>query len=141
MNLQPSQQGFTLIELMIVVAIIGILSFIATPAYLNYTAKSQWTSGFYEISAGKINVSTNITGDPAFDFSTAASVGLIANTKNCDITTANTAGVVTIVCAHKGGGRINGKVTTLSRDITGTWSCASTANQWIVGHEEKCTGV
>ena len=141
MNSKTSQQGLTLIELMVVTAIIGVLAFIAVPAYLNYIAKSQWTSGFSEISVGKTGVSAIIVENSSFNFSTAASIGLIANTAHCDITTANTAGVVTIVCTHKGNQRINGKVTTLSRDITGLWSCSSTADQWVVGRSEKCTGV
>ncbi len=57
MNMKKTQQGFTLIELMIVVAIIGILAAIAIPAYQDYTIRAKVTEVVVAASACKVSVS------------------------------------------------------------------------------------
>jgi type IV pilus assembly protein PilA len=53
------QKGFTLIELMIVVAIIGILAAVAIPAYQDYTVRARVTEGLSLASAAKVLVAEN----------------------------------------------------------------------------------
>jgi len=56
MNMKKAQQGFTLIELMIVVAIIGILASIAIPAYQDYITKAKWAGNIVAIAPVKMAI-------------------------------------------------------------------------------------
>ena len=73
------QQGFTLIELMIVVAIIGILAAIAIPAYQDYTIRAQVSEGLNLSAAAKVAVSEYYMDRGTFP-TTNALAGLSINT-------------------------------------------------------------
>jgi type IV pilus assembly protein PilA len=124
--------GFTLIELMIVVAIIAILASIALPAYFNYIAKSQSTAGLTDIRGGVIvfeeriqNVEGNAVGAPAGP----GEVGLAATTARCATITvagnwSDASGQI-IRCTLAGSPDIFGQTVTLTRSVQGQWPCTT----------------
>jgi type IV pilus assembly protein PilA len=71
--LKKVQQGFTLIELMIVVAIIGILAAIAIPAYQDYTVRAKVTEGLNLADSAKTSVAEGFQSNGANGVIAAAS--------------------------------------------------------------------
>lgn len=129
------QQGFTLIELMIVVAIIGVLAAIAVPQYQNYVAKSEASSALATISGIRTNVETYVLGEGKFP----------TDKKEVGITESNL-GDISLKAeeedAAKGDGSIvfefktgsplvNGKTLTLKR-TDGSWECTTTINDSVI---------
>ncbi|MES2671188.1 MAG: pilin [Pseudomonadota bacterium] len=122
------QQGFTLIELMIVVAIIAILAAIALPAYQNYVAKSQSTSGLADIRGGVTAFEEGIQSGERVGAATNPDIGLAATTPRCTIAVAGAwtaASGQTIACTLKGNPNVAGKTVTLTRDAQGQWVCTN----------------
>lgn len=132
------QKGFTLIELMIVVAIIGILAAIAIPQYQNYVARAQISEAVNLMGGAKTPLEEFISSNGAFPDGTSsgetlADLGIapnngkyVASITIAEGTADDNAGQLIAQMAGSGvASQIQGKELALTRTASGEWTCST----------------
>ncbi|EGQ8157305.1 prepilin-type N-terminal cleavage/methylation domain-containing protein [Vibrio parahaemolyticus] len=118
---QKKQQGFTLIELMIVVAIIGVLSAIAVPAYQNYVAKSEAATALGSLRALVTPAELKLQQDGELSGVVADLGGSASHALGAITTSGANISAATLTFTFNTGS-LNGDAITLTKTSSG-WTC------------------
>ena len=130
------QQGFTLIELMIVVAIIGILAAVALPAYQDYTVRAKVSELVLAASSARTCVTESFQANGGFPsgLSTDCAVAVVGKVNGAVVSNASTAAVISVVGAQSAIGGASGATVVLNGSVTGgtiTWACSGTPAKYL----------
>jgi type IV pilus assembly protein PilA len=134
--LKQVQKGFTLIELMIVVAIIGILAAIAIPAYQNYTIRAQVTEGLNLADGWKTQAAEFYANNGTFPTTAQVTAsGQVSSTGKYVASIASNAGAITVVYGLQANAKISGQTLGLN-----AYTNANSDIVWVCGNAAVPTG-
>ena len=136
------QKGFTLIELMIVVAVIGVLSAIAVPQYQKYVSKTEVASALVTLTGVKTNVEASAVENGTFP--AAGKEGDLGVPQGMDLgniaflpQTGASAAAGSVIftfntsASNSVSSLVSGKSFELTRDTTGKWDCQASSTNGV----------
>ena len=132
--MKSMQKGFTLIELMIVVAIIGILAAVAIPAYQDYTKRAHVSEGLGLAAAAKVAVTESYSSTGSFPTSNATAGIATSITGNAvQSVVVSNGGVITVTYTNRVATGAALTLTPAATDANGsvTWTCAASGTAML----------
>lgn len=138
--MKKTQQGFTLIELMIVIAIIGILAAVALPAYQDYTNKAKASEAVLAASSMRTCVSEIVQSTGALTNVSSCKDGFVATTYVSAMSISSTTGEVVVTGRGLSGTfsvTLTPSITTTNSDQISGWTCSGSPTKWMPG---SCRG-
>ena len=133
--MKTMQKGFTLIELMIVVAIIGILAAVALPAYQDYTIRAKVSELLLSASSQRTTLSEKYQTDPSdtTGFGSGATIAVVGKIATGLVDAAGAIVVTGVAASTSTGAAVTVTMTASPNSATGTmtWSCVGSPGKYL----------